>query len=276
MTNDSFMTLSAPFRIFQTKINQRVDIHWHEFYEMTFIVSGTGTHILNGIPVRLEQGCAFLLTPADFHEIMPDPGQALEVYNVIFSDGFIQDDLIPHIFEMISEHSCFFSEAEYGFIENGYHRIWEEANHWREDSEFIVQRTLECMLIYLSRKCRKGEKGHQPMPPGNEPLHSAVRKSLIYIQHHFRQTLTLDQVAFYCGLSSNYFSECFRKVIGVTFQGYVKDLRLNFAKSLLKTTSFPITDICYASGFNSLPHFERAFKQKYTVSPRQLRNKKSE
>lgn len=55
------------------------------------------------------------------------------------------------------------------------------------------------------------------------------------------------------------------------FQVYVKEARLQFAKSLLGTTTLPITDICFASGFNTLPYFERAFKQKFAVSPRDYR-----
>jgi AraC-like DNA-binding protein len=271
LMNEKFMTLSSPFRIYQTTIDQNVDTHWHEFYEMAFVMSGSGTHVLNGNPIPVSRGHSFLLTPADFHAIVPDSSQPLHIYNLIFTDRFIRDNLMPHIFEKVSIHSGLFPDAECEFIEHEYKRIWEEAGNWRSDSEYIVQGTIERLLIDLSRKCRQAVE--LPHLSGSALVHAGVRKSLIYIQHHFRTTVSLDEVASYCGLSTNYFSECFRKTIGVTFQEYVKESRLNFAKSLLSTTPLPVTDICFASGFNTLPYFERAFKHKFAVSPRDYRKR---
>lgn len=269
LTNEKFMILPSPFRIYQTLIEHRVRTHWHEFFEMAFVRSGAGTHILNGNPIPISRGHSFLLTPADFHEIVPDSSQPLQIYNLIFTNRFIRDELMPHIFEGISVHSCLFQAEECEFIEQAYKRIWEEAHNWRSDSEFIVQGSIERLLIDLSRKCRQAID--TPQWVGNTAVHEGVRKSLIYIQHHFRTTLSLEEVASYCGLSTNYFSECFSRMIGMPFQVYVKEARLQFAKSLLGTTTLPITDICFASGFNTLPYFERAFKQKFAVSPRDYR-----
>ncbi|WP_374019542.1 helix-turn-helix domain-containing protein [Paenibacillus thiaminolyticus] len=45
---------------------------------------------------------------------------------------------------------------------------------------------------------------------------------------------------------------------------------LQFAHSLLCVTALPVTEICYASGFSTLNHFERSFKKKYGGAPRSL------
>jgi AraC-like DNA-binding protein len=42
---------------------------------------------------------------------------------------------------------------------------------------------------------------------------------------------------------------------------------LRFAKSLLSVSNLPVTDICYAAGFQTLSHFERAFKREFGRSP---------
>lgn len=272
LMNENYMTLTSPFRIFQTAITGKIETHWHEFYEMTYVVSGRGTHVLNGVPQRLARGSAFLLSPADFHEIVPDANQTLNVYNLIFADKFIRDELLPHIFETASGYTCQFADRECEFIENEYMRIWEESGSWRPDSGFVVQGAVERLLIDVSRKCRQPQPA-SPAPQLSDTLkpHAGVRKSLLYIQHHFRNVISLEEVASHCGMSTNYFSECFRKTTGVAFQVYVKELRLQFAKSLLSTTQLPITDICFASGFNTLPYFERAFKQKFNLSPRNFR-----
>ncbi|MFC3773402.1 AraC family ligand binding domain-containing protein [Paenibacillus sp. GCM10012303] len=50
------------------------------------MTEGTGTNVLNGVSHPLERGSLFLLTPADFHEVYPDPDSVLHIYNVIFSE----------------------------------------------------------------------------------------------------------------------------------------------------------------------------------------------
>jgi AraC-like DNA-binding protein len=72
-------------------------------------------------------------------------------------------------------------------------------------------------------------------------------------------------------LAPNYFSDVFRRATGISFQHYLQELRISFARSLLRASSLPVTDICYASGFRTLTHFERVFKQKYGLTPRAYR-----
>jgi len=72
-------------------------------------------------------------------------------------------------------------------------------------------------------------------------------------------------------LSAHYFSECFHKATGYSFQSFLQLQRIQFAKALLRSSTLAVTDICFASGFHSLPHFEKAFKQKIGVSPRDYR-----
>jgi len=98
-----------------------------------------------------------------------------------------------------------------------------------------------------------------------------IRTALVYIHHHFREQLTLNDVAGHARLSPSYFSECFHRTTGSSFQRYLQELRLRFAVSLLHASMLPITDICSAAGFNTLSHFDRAFKRGFGRSPRDLR-----
>ncbi|SEM64378.1 AraC family transcriptional regulator [Paenibacillus sp. OV219] len=271
LTNDRYMTLSAPFRLFKHSIDGLIDTHWHEFFEMAFVVSGSGTHMLNGVPLRLTRGAAFLLSPADFHSLEPDPGETLQLYDFIFNDHFIREPLPELLFDHRTAYTHWYVEEQIAELEQEYERIWEESITWQPESEILIQGTVERLLIDLFRKCRAADQQQGSDGEPYQALQSAVRKGLIYIQHHFREPLSLEEVATYCGLSANYFSECFRKGTGSTFQSYLQEVRLQFARSLIKTTQLPITEICFASGFNTLPHFERAFKKRFLLPPREYR-----
>jgi len=55
-----------------------------------------------------------------------------------------------------------------------------------------------------------------------------IRTALVYIHHHFREQLTLNDVAGHARLSPSYFSECFHRTTGSSFQRYLQELRLRF------------------------------------------------
>ncbi len=214
----------------------------------------------------MERGHVFLLTPADFHQIAPDPGQTLRLYNLIFTERMISDKLAGHLFERGNAYLYQYEQREYAEAEREFERILSESADWRENGDIIVQGCIERLLVDLSRSCPPTEKEVAVLP-----VHPSIRKALVYLQHHFRNPLLLEDVARLAGLSANYFSESFGKQTGLTFQAYVRDMRLQFAKSLVSATDLPVTEICYASGFNTLAYFERAFKARYRVSPGNFR-----
>ena len=91
--------------------------------------------------------------------------------------------------------------------------------------------------------------------------------AVLYVDRHFRESLTLADVAARAHLSPNYFSERFRQYTGTSFQLYLQECRLRFARSLLASTSLSVSEVCHAAGFNSLSHFGRAFRRRYGVAP---------
>ena len=101
-----------------------------------------------------------------------------------------------------------------------------------------------------------------------------IRKALIYIHYNFRRDIKADDVAGHVGYSTNYFSAEFKKAVGVEFRKYLRDLRLSFSMNLLKFSSLSVTEVCFESGFNTLPHFSQTFKNKYGISPEKIREEK--
>jgi AraC family transcriptional regulator len=69
------------------------------------------------------------------------------------------------------------------------------------------------------------------------------------------------------GVSRTRFVHVFRDVVGVTPHRYVVELRTSHAARLLRRTSVPVTDICFESGFGSMPSFYAAFRAAYGTTP---------
>jgi AraC-like DNA-binding protein/mannose-6-phosphate isomerase-like protein (cupin superfamily) len=271
LTNQHYMLSSSPFRIFYHTIQGHLELHWHEFYELSFVTSGEGKQVLNGVSYTMKRGDMFLLSPADFHEFFVENKSTVELYNVIFSEEMIKDGLQEVLFSGMVESVAVIHPDDILYIESEFQRLWAEEHNLNIGNQLMTKNILERILIEFIRRCGE-KKGFVDQKSISFENHQ-INKTLTYIQHHFREQLTLEQVAKQAQLSPTYFSKCFSKATGISFQSYLQGLRLQFAKSLIKSSDLPITEISHASGFNTLTHFNRCFNQKYGKSPRMYRKK---
>lgn len=94
---------------------------------------------------------------------------------------------------------------------------------------------------------------------------------IAYIQEHFAESLTVEELADIAGLSLYHFIRSFKQETGFTPHDYLIDTRLNTAKYLLKNTSLSIKDICFHCGFSSESVFCNAFKRELGLTPTKYR-----
>lgn len=92
-----------------------------------------------------------------------------------------------------------------------------------------------------------------------------------YVAQHIDTELTLSGVAKQVHLNPEYFCRQFRKATGLCFIEYVCRLRVQQARLLLADPSKRITEVAYASGFQSIPHFNRVFKKYAGTTPTAFR-----
>lgn len=259
---------SGSLQIYRQVLFEPFETHWHDFYELAFVLAGQGEHVLNGVARPLQRGSLFLLTPADFHMINPQAEDPLIVFDVIFQTDILKEEVYRLLFQDLTSYQLCFAPAEADELEREFERLFSESQTCQVGSHLILPGTLERILIELYRKNLTLAPA-QPREVAAEQ-HQKLSLSLIYMHHHFRESLSLEDVAQQVHLSPSYFSECFHRTYGISFQHYLQKLRLHFARSLLSAAQLPVSHICFASGFQTLSHFERTFKQYFGLSPRQF------
>lgn len=94
-----------------------------------------------------------------------------------------------------------------------------------------------------------------------------------YIKEHFREKITLESLSDIFHLAPAYICRFFHQKNGISLRYYLQNLRLEYAANLLRSSDLPISDICLDSGFISAPHFSKVFREKYGVTPSQMRKK---
>lgn len=92
-----------------------------------------------------------------------------------------------------------------------------------------------------------------------------------YVMAHYIHHISLDDIALHIGMNRSAFCTFFKRNKGMTFSQFVTDYRLTTACELLKNTQKQVSEICFAVGFNDLPHFIRVFTAAYGVSPTKFR-----
>ena len=97
---------------------------------------------------------------------------------------------------------------------------------------------------------------------------------LNYIDIHYMEDLTLEQVADYIGFSKYHFSRLFKQHTHTTFHNYLCHKRVQAAQSMLTANrTLPVTDIAFQTGFNNLTSFHRCFSKYTNCSPTEYRNR---
>ena len=95
---------------------------------------------------------------------------------------------------------------------------------------------------------------------------------LKYIQDHISENITVEMLASFVHFHPNYFTNIFKKYMGLSPIQYISKIRFERAKYLLKTTDLQVSEISNKTGFCDIYYFSKAFKQYSGFSPSDFRN----
>jgi YesN/AraC family two-component response regulator len=106
--------------------------------------------------------------------------------------------------------------------------------------------------------------GADILPPETSAL---VKRAIAYFQRNYANPLTRDELATQLGVSKNYFSQIFRKELGISPWDYLTRYRIRQAERLLRSTTESITAIAQGVGFEDPSYFGRVFRRETGLSP---------
>lgn len=95
----------------------------------------------------------------------------------------------------------------------------------------------------------------------------AINLAMEYIQRHYNEDLTLNEVSKYVNISPQHFSKIFKDETQQNFVEWIAKLRIDKAKEYMNTSDMTIKEICYIVGYQDPNYFSRIFKKYVGVSP---------
>ena len=235
--------------------------HWHSYFEIEIILSGTGKYIINDIEYDISKTNVFFLTSTDFHYLEID--DETELINISFDETMVDEkDLGQLVF-----HN---TKKAYTFTADEYERIVKASDVLRHECE--IEGDCRKQLLQYILKCLLRKSGERYADAVKYEHSRGIKNAIVYMEMHFKEKLTLEAIAAEAGYNPTYFSELFAKLTGETYIEALTKLRLGYAKTLL-ANGFSVSDACFLSGFGSLSNFLEVFKKNCKMPPSEYRKK---
>lgn len=259
-------------------------MHTHAFIEICFISSGSGWHLLNDQVCRCRPGDLFVIDTGDAHTWIADNDTQMTIYNLIFRPAFFDPALKGHTalsdaagsFLIGGLHAgthaksvgVHFDENEFPSVLSLYDSML--AEYEERDAGFIeyIRACAVQLLVSIFRKQMSSASASDTVhcsAPSLAPVFD-------YINLHFTEDISLNQLSALVYLSPSYFSRVFRLYTGYTMTEYIQRVRIYNARTQLQHTQLSVSEIAAANGYSDPKHFTRIFRRILGMSPTQFRH----
>ena len=250
-----------------------VNLHSHNYYEMVYVLSNSGTQYLVGTKrYLLQRGDIILVPPGIGHKPL-FPAQLAEPYRRIviwFSNEFLEGIKYILPFDTVAKEERVFLLRTAGTpweeIEKHFHIGLKESKEKKEGWQVALYGNTMQLLTLFWRAMREP----QNRPPKTEKP-ELLDNVVSYIEAHLHEKISLADTANRFFVSESTIGQTFQKKMHVSFYHYVTQRRLIAAKSMILEES-NLDILAEKVGFTDYSTFYRAFKKEFGISPREYRN----
>lgn len=151
-------------------------------------------------------------------------------------------------------------------IRTSIQEIYQEWQERKEGYPLMIKANVLRILTMLIRAYQDETKSGEMLREKKNAM-KRLEQAFTYINAHYCEKITLEEVAASVYMSSNYFSSYFRKFTNISFSDYVTRLRVNRARELLREDGANVTEIALACGFNNISNFYRLYKKHMGKTP---------
>ena len=144
-------------------------------------------------------------------------------------------------------------------------------------SDFYILKMDSCTTVRqvadLHHVMAKDFTGKMILQKKSSILSKPVMQCVDYIYAHIKERITIQDLADYTGLSTNYLSRVFKQNLGVSISDYIRQQKIEKATHLLKYSEQSIIDIANYLSFSSQSHFIQIFEGFIGMTPKKYRDK---
>ena len=260
------------FEIYRYRYMDEVELHHHDFYEIYMLLRGSVSYTVENRIFHMRAGDLMLISPLELHQARVDSNDEPYERIVLWVDrGYLESLSSPHT----SLTRCFDTSipshtnllrlpgATGAPLRTTVDKLCALKASKDYGSDLLAQSALVELLVGLNRAA--ADRGDARPVGTSDQVVDAV---LHYINEHYSEALTLDQLSEKFFISKYHLLRKFDAQVGTTVHRYILQKRLLNAKQLL-AGGVPPNEVCQYCGFGDYANFYRAFRAEYNQTPRQ-------
>jgi len=209
----------------------------------------------------ITAGTCFFLFPGVWHRYKPDPASGWEEYWVGFNGSYPGELMNKNFFD---RGRPFVQVGQNGALLTLFHKLLETVNVTLVEYHQVIPGIILQMLGLISAISAHGEYN-------DNPTVKYISKAKFLMQESLEKPVNIEELVRELPMGYSSFRKFFKEYTGCSPKQYHLNLRMNRARELLSSTTLNINEVAYQTGFDSVFHFSRLFKQKNAVSPKSFR-----
>ncbi|HEY5585983.1 MAG TPA: AraC family transcriptional regulator [Ruminiclostridium sp.] len=261
--------------------NISADPHWHECYEILYMLEGTAEQQINNKFFKAQKYDLIILNEGDIHSTYCGQKENTKIlvikfmleivgssYGKIFESKYIlsflnnKSDNIHHFTDMPKN-----SVKIYNLMMGLYKEFTTKDTEYEMYIKGYIYQLIACLI-------RDGIlKAYNQVAKENEMMKLDILFK--YIEEHFKTKINLQKAASMLNLSDSYFSRYFKRITGRTFKEYIDFVKICEVEKLILSTSMNISQAAYEVGFCNVSSFNRVFKRVKGYPPGDIKKSKT-
>lgn len=192
-----------------------------------------------------------LVTPPGLPHLQYDNTPDCETYYLVLEGEFDPEEFSLRLI----------SPGEDPFVAEWFRQIFELCEHHESGNASVLLSLLWRRLLQIENRFEERRQ-----------VHPALLKAVDRIHNHYRDNLSVNEIAESCAVSVSLLNMLFRRQFKVGPRRYLFSLRMREARRLLLDNRYRIGEVAELTGFQSANYFSRAFKSYHGVTPEEYRN----
>lgn len=248
--------------------NWRCSAHTQKYWTVFYVIEGTNRLRIEGGPeIQMKPGSIGWLTPRLRHSGQYGPEPRHRLLWVCFKLAAVENRHPEWNLSRSLDRPRFAHDLMH--LERCFYAVTREATTPSIHQACGLRLALDALVLEVVRAVEE---------PGNIPsllsVHPAISKALRVLETGFRKKWTLNALAKEVGLSKSSLAERFNLEAGYTIHRFLNKVRIRHAEKLLSESDLTIADIATDTGFTTIQHFSRVFKEINGLPPIDFRRQR--
>lgn len=263
-------------RIWYNDLSADFTAHWHTALEIIVPMENWYDATIDGQDFHILPGEILIIPIGALHSLRaPESGSRFiflfDIASIATLHGFSQ---IESIF---TPPQCISKATHPQIYDDIYQILMQMRNDYfgeKDFAELSIFSLLLNLLVIIGTNHLNSLNFFASMRPSKQKAYINKFNTVIeYIDTHYMEDISLDDVATAADFSKFHFSRLFKQYTGFTFCDYIRHRKIRAAEELLDQSDLTVTEIAMQSGFVSLSTFNRVFRQLKHCSPTEYREK---